>query len=404
MTNLKKKKKLKHFFFHHSCTMDITKYLDEMRNIEEYFQVFLDEEENIEKNLNNLNIKFEDMKIRNNKHDLRLLLHFISSLCDNYYRSPTFYIKIERILQIFKDEIKKFYLNSEIFNIFKQNKRILLFLINEQLLTVDEYVFKKIITSEYIEKKYPQYFAPEIKRIENEKWFPKDELAEDLEKGQPDNFNELRNKGENERFICKLIRDDLVEDFITHVNKNSISVNAEINPSIYETNSFLLERQNSSEQGITLIEYAAFFGSIQIFTFLKNENARLTPSLWLYVIHSNNAELIHLLEELHIEKSTTAEEKEKLYIECFKESIKCHHNSIANYFINNYLQSKDANSEETFIQSLEYYNFSFLQNERVNKSSFCHLCHFDYYTIAKDFSTMRDINVNSIVIQNQNIQ
>lgn len=199
--------------------MDITKYLDEMRNIEEYFQVFLDEEENIEKNLNNLNIKFEDMKIRNNKHDLRLLLHFISSLCDNYYRSPTFYIKIERILQIFKDEIKKFYLNSEIFNIFKQNKRILLFLINEQLLTVDEYVFKKIITSEYIEKKYPQYFAPEIKRIENEKWFPKDELAEDLEKGQPDNFNELRNKGENERFICKLIRDDLVEDFITHVIK-----------------------------------------------------------------------------------------------------------------------------------------------------------------------------------------
>ena len=55
-------------------------------------------------------------------------------------------------------------------------------------------------------------------------------------------------------------------------------------------NSFILNRKSTS-----LIEYAAFYGSIQIFQFLKINNVRLEQSLWL-VIHSVNAELIHLLD------------------------------------------------------------------------------------------------------------
>ena len=51
----------------------------------------------------------------------------------------------------------------------------------------------------------------------------------------------------------------------------------------------------------TLIEYSAFYGSIQIFNFLRMNNVELSPSLWLYAIHGNNAELIHLLEENKVE-------------------------------------------------------------------------------------------------------
>lgn len=79
-----------------------------MKSNQENFIEFLDDEENIKENLNNLKIIFEDMKIQDNKHDLRLLLHFISILCNKYCHSPTFFSKIKPTLQLFKDEIKKF--------------------------------------------------------------------------------------------------------------------------------------------------------------------------------------------------------------------------------------------------------------------------------------------------------
>ena len=72
----------------------------------------------------------------------------------------------------------------------------------------------------------------------------------------------------------------------------------------------------------TLIEYASFFGSIEIYQFLNFNNVLLRPRLWYYSIHSKNAEIIHLLEENNIIPN------DKSYIKCFEESIKCHHNEL----------------------------------------------------------------------------
>ena len=186
-----------------------------MKSIQEIFLEFLENVENTEENFNNLKVIFEDMKIRDNKHDLSLLLHFISSISDNYYCFPSFFDKMERTLGHFKDEIKKYYSNFEIFNIFNQNKRILLFLIKEEFMTVDEDIAKKIATCEFLEKNYVEYFAPEMKPFANEKWI----LINEFDKDLPDDFNEMRDKGENESLICKFIREDLVEDFIAYFNK-----------------------------------------------------------------------------------------------------------------------------------------------------------------------------------------
>ena len=99
------------------------------------------------------------IKIRDNKNELKLLLHLLSNISNSYHRYPVFYSKIERILQIFKEDIKKNYSNSETFDIFKSNKRILLFLIEEEMIKVDEYFVKKIITKEYVDQNYPHYFC-----------------------------------------------------------------------------------------------------------------------------------------------------------------------------------------------------------------------------------------------------
>ena len=65
--------------------MNIAKYLDQMKNIQDNFLSFLENGENAEDTFNNLNIGDE--------HDFKLFLHFISSIFDNYYHGPTFFAK-----------------------------------------------------------------------------------------------------------------------------------------------------------------------------------------------------------------------------------------------------------------------------------------------------------------------
>ena len=95
-------------------------------------------------------------------------------------------------------------------------------------------------------------------------------------KNEPDFFEQNRTIGENEEFICQLIRNDSIEEFVRYITKTNYNIRNQIYTSIYETNLFLIKKPSS------LIEYAAFYGSIQIFQYLKLNNVNFTPSLWLY--------------------------------------------------------------------------------------------------------------------------
>ena len=333
------------------------------------------------------------------------LLHLISKIGNNYHSFANFFSKIERILLFFKEDIPKYFSNSEIFNIFKSNKKILLFLIEQQIIVIDEYIAKKIInTDKFINAKYPQYFQPEIQPFINEKWFPKydpntkkNEWVEEIKKELPENFYERRKEGQNDSQICDLIRNDMIDEFIVHVTRNGVSLNSKIQPSIYETNSFLLKSQIQNRQEdyeFSLIEYAVFFGSIQIFNHLLLEGVKLTPSLWPLAIHGKNPEMIHFLEDNHVEL------EDESYKQVFYESIKCHHNDIANYFINNFLQNDEENSENTINQCLKYYNFAFLKSESISESSFCYLCKYDYCALVNKFLKDKIIDINKKEIFN----
>ena len=56
---------------------------------------------------------------------------------------------------------------------------------------------------------------------------------------------------------------------------------------------------------------------------------------------------------------------ESEYKKTFKESIKCHHNEIANYFQDSKLQNLENNSDDVFIQGLKYYNVDFIASHLV---------------------------------------
>lgn len=87
--------------------------------------------------------------------------------------------------------------------------------------------------------KYPEYFAPEIKLLINDKLLPAKGLIDEINKELPKNFYDSRKKGENDGYLYNLIREDAVKDFIANVNRNSIPFDAKIDLSIFETNLLL---------------------------------------------------------------------------------------------------------------------------------------------------------------------
>ena len=354
--------------------MNIQDYLDKMKTIQSNLLQFIDSE-NIEENFQNLIQILDDQKIRNNRHELKSFLYLILKISNNHHRSPDFFKKIGKILVFFSDEMKNYYSNFEIFNIFKSNKRILLLLIDEKIITIDQPIIYTITNDKYKEANYPQYFLPEIKKF-NEKDI-KNDLAE--------NFEELRKSGENDNYICELIRNDSIEEFISYITEKKISLEATIEQSIFETNSFLIKNEP------TLIEYTAFYGSYNIFKYLFGNGVKFTPLLWIYATHGEKFDIIHLLEENHISPKDDCDD-------CLIECIKCHHNDLENYIIDKFFKNIDSD-HNVFLTALKYFNFAFILKEFINESSFYDLCQYDYFTLVDTLLKISDIDINSKIVQ-----
>ena len=254
-------------------------------------------------------------------------------------------------------------------------------------------ILKNIESYDTQEKQYFYYFYPEIKSLIDIKAREKIE-KELLEQNSNifNNFNENRKIGENDSYICSLIREDSVEEFIAYVNRINLKLTTTISHSIFETNIFLIEQEKTS-----LIEYSAFFGSIQIFQYLLFNNVEPTPSLWLYAIHSNNAELIHLLEENNVEP------EDENYEIILLEAIKCHHNEIANYIKLNMIDQNIEKSkkmkfiEKVFDYSFHYTNFSYFPDQIKFKFVFIYLCMYDYPSLADLFLKMKKNDIESAI-------
>lgn len=123
--------------------MNINEMLDKMKMIQNGLLKFINEENDVEEHFQNFKGIFDDHEILNKY--LVLVIHLISQVSNNHYRNKDFISKIERILLFFKDEMKNRFINSVLFYFFKNNKRILLFLIKEEIMTIDEYIFSEMM-------------------------------------------------------------------------------------------------------------------------------------------------------------------------------------------------------------------------------------------------------------------
>lgn len=236
--------------------MEVQEYVSKMRKIYSLFLEFLDcSDDEKGENLRAFIDMINTHNILEDSDEIYEILVLISKVSKNHYRYPNFFDKIENILDIFTEKIKQSFTNFQIFNIFKSNKRILLILFNNKIIEIDSSILDFILNSEKEKyKSYKFYFFNEIKGIISED--TKQSIKRDLtmyDLNVFDNFHEKCLIGENELYICSLIRNDSIEEFIIYINQNNISLSNSIKPSIFETNSLLI----NSKENQTIIEYAA---------------------------------------------------------------------------------------------------------------------------------------------------
>lgn len=143
--------------------MEASTIFNKMKVIQEHLLNFLDEENDIN-SFSNL-IQTIDKQLSKSQYEIKEFLYIISKISDNHSRKYNFISKIEQLLLHYKEDIKQNFTNSSIFNIFKQNKRILLFLFEEQFIQIDKYILTVFTKPKYLEKKYYEYFLPEILKM-----------------------------------------------------------------------------------------------------------------------------------------------------------------------------------------------------------------------------------------------
>ncbi|OHT10451.1 hypothetical protein TRFO_20260 [Tritrichomonas foetus] len=223
------------------------------------------------------------------------------------------------LILYFKENIQKLIRKYELLHFFEQ-KQMILFLVE------NNFVEFKDVSDELCEKEsFFQYFFPEISR---DKFFYYSLLKmypENIPLFESTNIEEhikLRKIGCNEDEIAKLIREDNCEAFSVYISEKNVGFNKRFRYSRYERFDFV----NSEDDMPSMIEYAAFFGSLNIFKFLWINDAYFDEYLTPYAIAGGNGEIIHLCEEKGLFFGK----------ECLNVAIKFHRNELVEYLHENY--------------------------------------------------------------------
>lgn len=359
--------------------MDFKDYIEILKKIQEFIIEYIDIEDNQEENYQNLIRYIQDLNIWSDQHEIKILLLIIDQISNHHHRHHNFFDKIEKILQTIKKEIKQSLSNFDIFKIFKYNKRILLFLIREEIITIDQNISSEM--NKYINRhmKYNEYLLQS-----------NDEITHEV-------LDKKRRIGENDNHICELIRNDNINDFITYVKKNNYPINSLVKPSIFETNYFLCKNSSTS-----LIEYATFFGSSQIFKYIYKNGCKITPYLWIYAIHGDDAEIFDILVQNKVEPP------DKTYQRCIRELIMCHHNHLYEYIINNIVNRNyedyenidyDENYDDNIVlYSFKFVNFHFIPKVVPVKFIFFYAIELGYFTLFKYIMSSCQVDLNDNII------
>lgn len=353
--------------------METQRYFMQKREIQNQILLFIE-------NPNHDNIGYiqltsffnNNLNLQKKKEDLKDVCTLLTNITNECHRNSLFFNKIEQIILYLKKYIMSSFTNLKIYRIFQKCKLILFILIKNQIMKVDQDVFDKLS----VDHKY--YFHPELKSFYNE------DKIRDIEntmcQNDPDvfiNFDEKRQNGVNDSEICKIIRNDSIQEFVTFLNLTEIEISSlKIKPSIFETNPILYKSTD-------IMEYAAFYGSNKIIKYLLTK-IEIPHSILTFSMHSGNPKTIHLFEE----KIEEIDGKTNI----LTEAIKSHQNDIADYLNNNYKFDDDI-----IDNCFHYANFLYLPEMTESQLALYYLysSKYNYLDTVKFLLKKSDIDLNA---------
>lgn len=316
--------------------MSIKQYLKDMKNIHKCLLDFIEQPEKKEKEYQNLLNLLEEKQILTDKHMEISFLYMIQKIFYYHSRSSGLLSKLNDILIFLKDSINKNFANYELPKGIKNNSFI-----------------SSVI-------------------------FPGKEAIQDDKKSDDD-----------ENRIYSLIQDDSLQEFIDQIHQSSISIIDATIPQKISDSFFFFKNQLK----ITLIEFAAAFGSVEIFKYLMSNGAKLSKRLWIHAIYGNNIEIIQILNQEKIEPDDTT------FCECLLLSIQCNHNNIARFIQKSLYKKNQSNEGKILEQCLGSYNFEFIQNDQIDQNSLALLCKYDYFILVNLLLNDKNIDVNKQYIR-----
>lgn len=371
--------------------MNAQSYINKLKGIEEKLLKFLDYGDDEEENYENLRITLIDQDFITDPYQLKMFLYLLNKISKHHHRSKKFFDKIQKLIKLFQKEMTQFFSNWTIFKIFSKSKRIVLFLIEEKIITMDIEIYRTMFRDKYRRLFYPEFFSPEIESFVDKEFDKGQKKKEKISNAFHliDNFYEKRKKSD---FLYNIIQQDLIEEFIIFVNKNSYQINNQIEITIFETNNFLMLFKS-----VSLIALAVFFGSDQIFKYLYKNGVELGQDLWIFAIYSENPEIIQILEE----KIGKIKDNTDWY---YVQAIKCHHNDMANYIRDNYLIIPSDQiiinrfNEIIFYFSFRFYNFLYIQEITNFICTVFYASKYDYFNLVKLLLTTNTFELYQIII------
>lgn len=181
---------------------------DEIEKLKEIQLAILDYLDNYENDIvdsNKIIHILEDECISKNTYLFRDFLCLISYISNYHQKTKFFWEKIDFILSYYKKEIKENFSQSTFFNIFKNNKRILYFLFNSNILIMDkklnDHLKDRMDKYKYNERDMI-YFIKEIGSFVDDYSFKYYiEKYPEICDYQSESFDQKRKIGENEDYI-----------------------------------------------------------------------------------------------------------------------------------------------------------------------------------------------------------
>ena len=376
----------------------IQEYINQKKEIQALLLKYFDGPCFSNENFNELIDFLKKQNILTNRDELLAIMNLILAITSyKRYNSDILY-KIDHIITYLQDNIQTYFTNIKIYEIFRNCKAILRLLLNKQILKVDE----KLSLELYYKKnkngtKYRHFFYPEIKPFLTAD--QSKEIEEELRKIDSDifnetSFNEKRLEGQNDFTICSLIRNDSICEFVKYLCLSNIPVSSTITPSFFETNLFLL-----NEKKTALIEYAAFFGSIKIFTYLTSKVTDFDKArIMKYAVYGGNIRMIQYL------KNNEFFQDDSLFVKMIKKSIKTYNDDLYEYFMNNMDHHPDYDDDDKIREANEsfgfkYYNFSYInyQDNEIMKY-YTKACKYNHLALVKLIIKENGIDVNEVIL------